>query len=71
MLYVSLEKQACQVPLERSSLKGKGIVRAHTVPGSLQKLFEGKLVEYRRIEFNIENNCKKKWNEKFITLYLI
>lgn len=56
MLYVSLEKQACQVPLERSYLKGKG----YSVPGSLQKLFEGKSVDTHRIEFNIENICKKK-----------
>lgn len=61
MLYVFLEKQACQVPLERSSLKGKGYSESpHSVLGSLQKLFEGKSVEACRIEFNIENICKKK-----------
>lgn len=72
MLYDSLEKQTCQVPLERSSLKRNGYSESpHSAPGSLQKLLEGKSVEAHRIEFNIEKICKKKWNKKFITLYLI
>lgn len=46
MLYVSLEKQTCQVPLEKSSLKRNGYSESpHSAPGSLQKRLEGKTVE--------------------------